>query len=153
MCSVTEDRRRRSLRFRLLILIHFIAGEENPGRHRRFVQRNSSEEEEEKEMAGTMRKDDGSSSSSNTRNETVVVDCGRRRSSCGYCRSPHRTSFSHGPFLYSISLNRFINFLFSFFINWICCASHPIRLLCFSICSCSVPPVQNLILLHVHVFV
>lgn len=35
-------------------------------------------------------------SSSNSRIESVVEDCGRRRSSCGYCRSPARTSISHG---------------------------------------------------------
>lgn len=48
-------------------------------------------------MAGTMRNDGSSSSRGNSRGESVVLDCGRRKSSCGYCRSPGRTSVSHGP--------------------------------------------------------
>ncbi|XWS56707.1 hypothetical protein CRYUN_Cryun09bG0108800 [Craigia yunnanensis] len=36
-------------------------------------------------------------SSSNSREESVVADCGRHRSSCGYCKSSGRTSISHGP--------------------------------------------------------
>ncbi|KAF2319074.1 hypothetical protein GH714_013097 [Hevea brasiliensis] len=44
-------------------------------------------------MAGKMRRSEaGTSSSSNSGGETVVVDCGRRRSSCGYCKSVGRTS-------------------------------------------------------------
>lgn len=60
-------------------------------------------------MAGKMRIDGSSSSSgsgdtnSNSRGKSVVADCGRRKSSCGYCRSPNRSSISHGP---------------SFFLNW-----------------------------------
>ncbi|KAF2319055.1 hypothetical protein GH714_012997 [Hevea brasiliensis] len=43
-------------------------------------------------MAGKMRRSEaGTSSSSNSGGETVV-DCGRRRSSCGYCKSVGRTS-------------------------------------------------------------
>ncbi|KAI6670134.1 hypothetical protein NL676_005019 [Syzygium grande] len=35
------------------------------------------------------------SSGGGGRGETVVVDCGRRRSSCGYCRSRNGSSVSH----------------------------------------------------------
>ncbi|XP_039070562.1 arginyl-tRNA--protein transferase 1-like isoform X2 [Hibiscus syriacus] len=65
-------------------------------------------------------------SSSNNREETVVVDCGRSRSSCGYCKSSGRTSISHdlldrgwrrsGCFLYKPDMER------------TCCPSYTIRL-------------------------
>ncbi|KAI6670126.1 hypothetical protein NL676_005011 [Syzygium grande] len=39
------------------------------------------------------------------RGETVVVDWGRRRSSCGYCRSPNRSSVSHGLWAHSLTVD------------------------------------------------
>ncbi|KAF8397304.1 hypothetical protein HHK36_016217 [Tetracentron sinense] len=47
-------------------------------------------------MAENNRNEAGSSSRSNNRGESVVVDVGRRRSSCGYCKSGAHTSLSHG---------------------------------------------------------
>ena len=47
------------------------------------------------------------SSSNGGGGESVVVDVGRRRSTCGYCKSGRRTSISHG-----ISLDS--SFLFGF---------------------------------------
>lgn len=60
---------------------------------------------EEEEMA---------SSSSNTPKESVVDDRGRRRTSCGYCRSSRDNSISHGPFP-SLSLSS-IQFFLSFYL-------------------------------------
>lgn len=37
-----------------------------------------------------------SSGGGNSRGETVVADVGRRRNSCGYCKSVGPTSISHG---------------------------------------------------------
>ncbi|XP_022765017.1 arginyl-tRNA--protein transferase 1-like isoform X2 [Durio zibethinus] len=65
-------------------------------------------------------------SSSNSRQESVVVDCGSRRSSCGYCKSSGRTSITHdlldrgwrrsGCFIYKPEMER------------TCCPSYTIRL-------------------------
>ncbi|OMO76048.1 hypothetical protein COLO4_25696 [Corchorus olitorius] len=44
-------------------------------------------------------------SSSNSREESVVADCGRRRSSCGYCKSSGRTSISHGLWAHSVTVH------------------------------------------------
>lgn len=54
------------------------------------------------------------SSSSNTPKESVVDDRGRRRTSCGYCRSSRDNSISHGPFP-SLSLSS-IQFFLSFYL-------------------------------------
>lgn len=47
--------------------------------------------------------------------ESLVLDCGRNRSSCGYCRSPGRTSISHGSSLNRLR-NRFAIFSLWFFV-------------------------------------
>ncbi|MCD9560249.1 hypothetical protein HAX54_018770 [Datura stramonium] len=38
-----------------------------------------------------------SSAGGNNRGDSLVVDVGRRRSSCGYCKSDGPTSISHAP--------------------------------------------------------
>ena len=98
---------------------------------------------EEEEMA---------SSSSNTPKESVVVDCGRRRTSCGYCRSSRHNSISHGPFSLSLSLSSIQFFsefsLLSFIIStefsalyWIRCASRfPRQFVAFS--DSFLPPIE-----------
>ncbi|EEF35529.1 arginyl-tRNA--protein transferase 2 isoform X2 [Ricinus communis] len=91
-------------------------------------------------MAGKVRRSDASSSSSsNSRGETVVVDCGRRKSSCGYCRSGARTSISHGLWAHSISVDDYQDlldrgwrrsgcFLYKPEMERTCCPSYTIRL-------------------------
>ncbi|KAJ0657970.1 putative arginyltransferase [Helianthus annuus] len=52
-------------------------------------------------------KSEASSSTStieNVKSESVVVDVGRRRSSCGYCKSGSDTSITHGYFLIHSSI-------------------------------------------------
>lgn len=98
-------------------------------------------------MAGKMR-NEASSSSSKTPKESVVVDWGRRRSSCGYCRSPRHNSFSHGPslsfllwilnspkFFFIESLHEEMNcrFLLSLYIGFSHCSL--LDFLCFSLIS------------------
>lgn len=49
-------------------------------------------------MAGKTRSDASSSTSGGAeRGESVVIDCRRQKSSCGYCKSGARTSITHGP--------------------------------------------------------
>ncbi|XP_017985050.1 PREDICTED: arginyl-tRNA--protein transferase 2 isoform X1 [Theobroma cacao] len=78
-------------------------------------------------------------SSSNSREESVVVDCGRRRSSCGYCKSSGRTSVSHGLWAHSITVNDYQDlldcgwrrsgcFLYKPEMERTCCPSYTIRL-------------------------
>ncbi|KAF7830959.1 arginyl-tRNA--protein transferase 2-like [Senna tora] len=89
-------------------------------------------------MAGRTRSE-ASSSSSNSRTESAVVDCGRRRSSCGYCRSPGRTSISHGLWAHSLTVNDYQDlldrgwrrsgcFLYKPEMERTCCPSYTIRL-------------------------
>ncbi|KAJ9160314.1 hypothetical protein P3X46_025727 [Hevea brasiliensis] len=91
-------------------------------------------------MAGKMRRSEaGTSSSSNSGGETVVVDCGRRRSSCGYCKSVGRTSISHGLWARSITVDDYQDlldrgwrrsgcFLYKPEMEKTCCPSYTIRL-------------------------
>ncbi|XVE99739.1 hypothetical protein REPUB_Repub03eG0226900 [Reevesia pubescens] len=78
-------------------------------------------------------------SSSNSREESVVVDCGRHRSSCGYCNSSGRTSISHGLWANNITVNdyqdlldrgwrRSGSFLYKPEMERTCCPSYTIRL-------------------------
>ncbi|GMJ14461.1 arginine-tRNA protein transferase 1, DELAYED LEAF SENESCENCE 1 [Hibiscus trionum] len=78
-------------------------------------------------------------SSSNSREDSVVVDCGRRRSSCGYCKSSGRTSISHGLWAHSITVNDYQDlldcgwrrsgcFLYKPEMERTCCPSYTIRL-------------------------
>ncbi|KAG6665886.1 arginyl-tRNA--protein transferase 2-like isoform X2 [Carya illinoinensis] len=92
-----------------------------------------------------MRRDGSSSSSgsgdtnSNSRGESVVIDCGRRKGSCGYCRSPNRSSISHGLWAHSITVDdyqdlldrgwrRSGSFLYKPEMERTCCPSYTIRL-------------------------
>jgi arginine-tRNA-protein transferase len=56
-------------------------------------------------MNNTASTSGGGSSAGNNRGESVVVDAGRRRSSCGYCRSASNTSISHGLWAYSLTVD------------------------------------------------
>ncbi|TYH51895.1 hypothetical protein ES332_D10G312500v1 [Gossypium tomentosum] len=78
-------------------------------------------------------------SSSNSKEESLVVDCGRRRSSCGYCKSAGRTSISHGLWAHSITVNDYQDlldrgwrrsgcFLYKPEMERTCCPSYTIRL-------------------------
>ncbi|KAE8722812.1 Arginyl-tRNA--protein transferase 2 [Hibiscus syriacus] len=78
-------------------------------------------------------------SSSNSREESLVVDCGRRRSSCGYCKSSGRTSISHGLWAHSLTVNDYQDlldrgwrrsgcFLYKPEMEGTCCPSYTIRL-------------------------
>ncbi|XVF84007.1 hypothetical protein PTKIN_Ptkin16aG0540200 [Pterospermum kingtungense] len=78
-------------------------------------------------------------SSSHSREESVVSDCGRRRSSCGYCKSSGRTSISHGLWAYSLTVNDYQDlldhgwrrsgcFLYKPEMERTCCPSYTIRL-------------------------
>ncbi|KAJ0984109.1 hypothetical protein J5N97_002465 [Dioscorea zingiberensis] len=73
------------------------------------------------------------------RGETVVVDHGRRRTSCGYCRSTSYSSISHGLWAYSITVDdyqelldqgwrRSGSFLYKPEMEKTCCPSYTIRL-------------------------
>ncbi|XP_048139882.1 arginyl-tRNA--protein transferase 2 isoform X2 [Rhodamnia argentea] len=73
------------------------------------------------------------------RGETVVVDYGRRRSSCGYCRSPIGSSVSHGLWAQSLTVDdyqdlldrgwrRSGSFLYKPDMSSTCCPSYTIRL-------------------------
>ncbi|CAN1174817.1 Arginyl-tRNA--protein transferase 1 [Linum perenne] len=95
-------------------------------------------------MAGKMRRSEassssGSSSSSSSRGETVVVDCGRCKSSCGYCKSSASTSISHGLWARSITVDDYQDlldqgwrrsgcFLYKPEMERTCCPSYTIRL-------------------------
>ncbi|KAJ4844555.1 hypothetical protein Tsubulata_035224 [Turnera subulata] len=86
-------------------------------------------------MAGKMRRSEASTSNSNTRGESVVVDCGRHKSSCGYCKSPGRTSLR----AHSITVDDYQDlldrgwrrsgaFLYKPEMEKTCCPSYTIRL-------------------------
>ncbi|XP_030444555.2 arginyl-tRNA--protein transferase 2-like isoform X1 [Syzygium oleosum] len=73
------------------------------------------------------------------RGETVVGDCSRRRSSCGYCRSPDRSSVSHGLWAHSLTVDdyqdlldrgwrRCGSYLYKPDMSSTCCPSYTIRL-------------------------
>ncbi|CAI0415810.1 unnamed protein product [Linum tenue] len=97
-------------------------------------------------MAGKMRRSEAGSSSGSSssgsgssRGETVVVDCGRCKSSCGYCKSPGRTSISHGLWAHSITVDDYQDlldqgwrrsgcFLYKPEMERTCCPSYTIRL-------------------------
>ncbi|CBI25497.3 unnamed protein product, partial [Vitis vinifera] len=93
-------------------------------------------------MAGKTRNEASSSRSGgggSNRGESVVVDVGRRRSTCGYCRSGARTSISHGLWAHSITVDdyqdlldrgwrRSGSFLYKPEMERTCCPSYTIRL-------------------------
>ncbi|KAK7311247.1 hypothetical protein RJT34_09263 [Clitoria ternatea] len=80
-----------------------------------------------------------SRSNNNTPRESVVVDCGRRRTSCGYCRSPRQNSISHGMWAHSLTVDDYQDlldrgwrrsgcFLYKPEMERTCCPSYTIRL-------------------------
>ncbi|MCL7042392.1 hypothetical protein MKW94_027385 [Papaver nudicaule] len=88
--------------------------------------------------SGKMKKNEASSSS-NTIAETVVSDVGRRKSSCGYCKSSARSSITHGLWAHSITVNDYQDlldrgwrrsgcFLYKPEMDKTCCPAYTIRL-------------------------
>ncbi|KAI3799972.1 hypothetical protein L1987_35278 [Smallanthus sonchifolius] len=87
-------------------------------------------------------KSEASSSSStidNGKGESVVVDVGRRRSSCGYCKSGSNTSITHGLWVHSLTVHDYQAlldrgwrrsgcFLYKPEMEKTCCPSYTIRL-------------------------
>ncbi|MFS8013074.1 putative arginyltransferase [Helianthus anomalus] len=87
-------------------------------------------------------KSEASSSTStieNVKSESVVVDVGRRRSSCGYCKSGSDTSITHGLWAHSLTVydyqalldrgwRRSGCFLYKPEMEKTCCPSYTIRL-------------------------
>ncbi|GLT92978.1 hypothetical protein SLE2022_107870 [Rubroshorea leprosula] len=82
---------------------------------------------------------EASSSNSNNRGRSVVVDCGRRKSSCGYCKSGAGISISHGLWAESITVDDYQDlldrgwrrsgcFLYKPEMETTCCPSYTIRL-------------------------
>nr|KYP75856.1 Arginyl-tRNA--protein transferase 1 [Cajanus cajan] len=80
-----------------------------------------------------------SSSRSNNPMESVVVECGRRRASCGYCRSSLHNSISHGMWAHSLTVDDYQDlldrgwrrsgcFLYKPEMERTCCPSYTIRL-------------------------
>ncbi|KAL5710331.1 arginyltransferase [Ranunculus cassubicifolius] len=77
--------------------------------------------------------------SSSNRSESVVADVGKRRSSCGYCRSTGRSSVSHGLWANSMTADDYQDlldqgwrrsgcFLYKPEMETTCCPSYTIRL-------------------------
>ncbi|KAG8390103.1 hypothetical protein BUALT_Bualt01G0048800 [Buddleja alternifolia] len=73
------------------------------------------------------------------RGVSVVMDCGRRKSTCGYCKSGARTSISHGLWAHSLTVDdyqalldrgwrRSGSFLYKPDMEKTCCPSYTIRL-------------------------
>nr|XP_043632835.1 arginyl-tRNA--protein transferase 2-like [Erigeron canadensis] len=103
-------------------------------------------------MADKKIKNEASSSNSNNNNndmnmnnnnnnkgESVVVDVGRRRSSCGYCKSGSNTSITHGLWAHSLTVHDYQAlldrgwrrsgcFLYKPEMDKTCCPSYTIRL-------------------------
>ncbi|GKV28311.1 hypothetical protein SLEP1_g37381 [Rubroshorea leprosula] len=82
---------------------------------------------------------EASSSNINNRGRSVVADCGRQKSSCGYCKSGARTSISHGLWAQSITVDDYQDlldqgwrrsgcFLYKPEMETTCCPSYTIRL-------------------------
>lgn len=80
-----------------------------------------------------------SGTSGNNRGESVVADVGRRRSSCGYCRSGSHTSISHGLWAQSLTVDDYQAlldrgwrrsgcYLYKPEMDKTCCPSYTIRL-------------------------
>ncbi|KAL3650253.1 hypothetical protein CASFOL_006656 [Castilleja foliolosa] len=81
----------------------------------------------------------GSGGGNEGRPESVVVDVGRRKSSCGYCKSGARTSISHGLWAHSLTVDDYQAlldrgwrragcFLYKPDMEKTCCPSYTIRL-------------------------
>ncbi|KAL2549648.1 Arginyl-tRNA--protein transferase 1 [Forsythia ovata] len=81
----------------------------------------------------------GSGGNDNSSGGSVVIDFGRRKSSCGYCKSGSRTSVSHGLWAQSLTVDdyqalldrgwrRSGSFLYKPEMEKTCCPSYTIRL-------------------------
>ncbi|XP_052199143.1 arginyl-tRNA--protein transferase 2-like isoform X1 [Diospyros lotus] len=92
-----------------------------------------------KNEASSSSSSSGSGTGSSSGGESVVVDVGRRRSSCGYCRSGGRTSISHGLWAHSLTVDHYQAlldkgwrrsgcFLYKPEMERTCCPSYTIRL-------------------------
>lgn len=79
------------------------------------------------------------SSSRGIGGETVVVDVGRRRTTCGYCKSGRRSSISHGLWAHSLTISDYQDlldrgwrrsgcFLYKPEMETTCCPAYTIRL-------------------------
>ncbi|XP_043712035.1 arginyl-tRNA--protein transferase 2-like [Telopea speciosissima] len=94
-------------------------------------------------MARNVKNNEASSSAGGTRSsnigESVVVDVGKCRSSCGYCKSGGRTSVSHGLWAHSITVDDYQDlldrgwrrsgcFVYKPEMERTCCPSYTIRL-------------------------
>uniref|UniRef100_A0A5B7AR46 Putative Acyl-CoA N-acyltransferase n=1 Tax=Davidia involucrata TaxID=16924 RepID=A0A5B7AR46_DAVIN len=90
-------------------------------------------------MAAKKIRNEASSSGGNNRGESVVVDVGRNRSPCGYCRSGGPTSISQGLWAHSLTVDdyqalldrgwrRSGSFLYKPEMERTCCPSYTIRL-------------------------
>lgn len=86
-----------------------------------------------------MRSEASSSSNSNSSGNSVVVDVGRRRNSCGYCKSGRPSSISHGLWARSLTVDDYQAlldrgwrrsgcFLYKPEMEKTCCPSYTIRL-------------------------
>ncbi|KAL8462967.1 hypothetical protein ACS0TY_033026 [Phlomoides rotata] len=82
---------------------------------------------------------EASTSGGGGRGESVVVDVGRRKSTCGYCKSGTRTSISHGLWAHSLTVDDYQAlldrgwrrsgcFLYKPDMEKTCCPSYTIRL-------------------------
>ncbi|EOA32916.1 hypothetical protein CARUB_v10016242mg [Capsella rubella] len=84
-------------------------------------------------------KNEASSSRGGIGGESIVADCGRNRSTCGYCKSSTRSSISHGLLTESLTVNDYQAlldrgwrrsgcFLYKPEMEKTCCPSYTIRL-------------------------
>lgn len=86
-----------------------------------------------------MRRNEASSSRGSSRSESVVVDVGRRRNTCGYCKSGRCTSITHGLLAHSLTVYDYQDlldrgwrrsgcFLYKPEMETTCCPQYTIRL-------------------------
>ncbi|KAL1187920.1 Arginyl-tRNA--protein transferase 2 [Cardamine amara subsp. amara] len=85
------------------------------------------------------KKNEASSSDGGIGGDSIVADCGRNRSNCGYCKSPTRSSITHGLWTESLTVNDYQAlldrgwrrsgcFLYKPKMHKTCCPSYTIRL-------------------------
>ncbi|XP_010256562.1 PREDICTED: arginyl-tRNA--protein transferase 2 isoform X2 [Nelumbo nucifera] len=90
-------------------------------------------------MANRSKNEASSSRRSSNRGESIVVDVGKRKGSCGYCKSGGCTSFTHGLWADSITVDDYQDlldrgwrrsgaFLYKPEMERTCCPSYTIRL-------------------------
>ncbi|KAM7270745.1 hypothetical protein ACFE04_029959 [Oxalis oulophora] len=89
--------------------------------------------------SGNNNNDNDNDNDNDNRGVTSVGDCGRNKSSCGYCKSPGRTSLSHGLIANSLTVDDYQDlldrgwrrsgcFLYKPIMEKTCCPSYTIRL-------------------------